>query len=195
MTLKKNGEDRRLREAACDGLGKPELVHENPWFRVCNRGGYFTTEPVQRGLAVLPVVEGRGIVLIRSRRPVVNDTPLEIPAGGIGDDEEPRAGASRELAEETGVRIGDLSRFEMLPPLSHSTNRNPMLFYVYKVVITAGEFENRGPHDHEVESVHLYSFDEIRKMIRSGEMYVAVPIAIILRFLDNPETRAGRRGK
>jgi hypothetical protein len=36
--------DRRLTAVACPDLAPVTTVHENEWFAVRNRGGYFTTE-------------------------------------------------------------------------------------------------------------------------------------------------------
>ena len=55
-------------------------------------------------VAILPLVDAERICLVRNRRPIVNETLLEIPAGTLEPEEAPEAAAVRELAEETGYR-------------------------------------------------------------------------------------------
>src|SRR6266704_2599551 len=70
-----NGDwDRRLTAVACPDLAPVTTIHENEWFAVRNRGGYFTTEFQQRHVVVLSIVEDSGIVMIRVPRPVIGDT-------------------------------------------------------------------------------------------------------------------------
>ena len=74
-------------------------VHENPWFSVRNRGGFFTVEYHETQVLVLPVIEDRAVVMVRVKRPVINDMTLELPAGGTEPGEDPERAAVRELAE------------------------------------------------------------------------------------------------
>ncbi len=170
--------DRRLEEVACPDLTPVTLLHENSWFSIMDRGGYFTMEHPEKQVIVLPVVEDRAVVLIRAKRPVLGDITLELPAGCFEDREAPEAGAARELAEETGIRV-EPRRMIPMPPLAGSPNRIPSLLYVFRVELTQAEFDRRGPHDDEVESVELMAFDEVVRCIAEGALYVAIPIAVI----------------
>ena len=69
------------------------------------RGGYFTAEYRHPQVIVLPVVEDRAIVMVRVKRPVLDDSTLELPAGGSEPGETPEDCAARELAEETGIAV------------------------------------------------------------------------------------------
>jgi ADP-ribose pyrophosphatase len=60
-------------------------------------------------VALLPMLEGNRICLIRNHRYAVNKTLLEIPAGTIDPGEPPEACALRELQEETGYVAGRLT--------------------------------------------------------------------------------------
>jgi ADP-ribose diphosphatase len=178
-----NGDwDRRLTAVACPDLAPVTTVHENEWFAVRDRGGYFTTEFQQRQVVVLPVVEGSGIVMIRVPRPVIGDTTLELPAGAIEANETAVAGAARELTEETGIAVPE-ARFNAMPPMSTSPNRMPNLVYVFHLDLTRKEFAQRKPHDKEVESVHCVSFDEVIRLVTEGGLYVALPVAVIASYL------------
>lgn len=131
----------------------------------------------------MPIVENHSVVMVRVKRPVIADNPLELPAGGARENESPVEAAARELAEETGIEIEDLKRFEMLPPVATSPNRYPVLPYIYQGHIVREEYESRKHHDSEVVGIECIGFEEVRTMIALGEIYVSLPIAIISRFL------------
>lgn len=158
-------------------------LHENPWFSIRKRGKFYTIEYRQAQTIILPVVDNRGVVLVRVKRPVINDTPLELPAGGIEASESPAAGAARELAEETGITISDISRFIPLPALSPSPNRTPTRLHVFRVDLTQREFSRRGPHDEEITGVEFVPLAELAGRIIRGDIYVAVPVAVLATFL------------
>lgn len=161
----------------------PPALHENPWFSIRKRGKFYTIEYRQAQTIILPVVDNRGVVLVRVKRPVINDTPLELPAGGIEAGESPAAGAARELAEETGISISDISRFIPLPALSPSPNRTPNRLHVFRVDLTQSEFSRRGPHDDEITGVEFVPLAELAGRIIRGDIYVAVPVAVLATFL------------
>lgn len=57
-------------------------------------------------VAILPLVDAEHICLLRNRRPIVEATLWEIPAGTLEPGEPPDQAAVRELAEETGYTAG-----------------------------------------------------------------------------------------
>jgi ADP-ribose pyrophosphatase len=59
--------------------------------------------------AVVPVVDGRTIVLIHQYRPAVDQYVWEVPAGKLAPGEKPVECAHRELREEVGLVSADLS--------------------------------------------------------------------------------------
>ena len=186
--------DARLTSVACPGLAPVTTLHENAWFTVRDRGGYFTTEYHLPQVIVLPVVEDAAIVMIRVKRPVIGDTTLELPAGAIEHGETPVAGAAREFAEETGIAVPE-ARFRAMAPMSTSPNRMPKLIYVFRVDLSRQEFERRKPHDSEVESVHCVPLGEVMELITGGGIYVALPVAVIASYLFSrfPECRPKSR--
>ena len=199
MTLrakKSSGKQKNSRRdaGACSGSALPAALHENPWFSVRKRGRYYTIEYRQEQAIILPVVDNRGVVLVRVKRPVISDTPLELPAGGIDAGETPVAGAAREFAEETGIAISDISRFVPLPSLSPSPNRTPTRLHVFRIDITGEEFARRGAHDDEIIGVEYVPLDELANWIINGDIYVAVPVAVLATFLlsGTISQRAGR---
>ena len=174
--------DRRLSTIGCPDLAPVTTLHENEWFSVRNRGGYFTTEYNLSQVVVLPIVDDTNIVMIRVKRPVIGDTTLELPAGAIEHGESPVAGAARELSEETGIVIPQ-ARLKAMAPMAPSPNRMPNLIYVFRVDLSRAEFDRRKPHDNEVESVHCLSFQEVMRLVAEGSLYVALPIAVVASYL------------
>ena len=175
--------DPRLKEPACPELVPVETLHENPWFTVRNRGGYYTVEHRKSHVIVLPVVNRNSVVMVRAKRPIVGDDPLELPAGQIENGETAEQGAGRELAEETGIEVADLTRFVPMPPLSHSPGRTPKLVFVFRIHLSQQEYDERGAHDDEVSSVECFSFTEVARAIEDGSVYVSTPIAVIGRYM------------
>lgn len=175
--------DPRMREPACTDLFPVETVHENPWFAVRDRAGYFTVDYRDAHVAVLPVVDHGSVVMVRVKRPVISDCPLEFP-GGMGQPrEDPVAVAARELEEETGISIADMHRFRPMPPIAISSTRMPKLVYVYRVDITRAEFQSRRAHDAEVEEIVELDFEGLTRLVASGGLYVSLPLAVSARLL------------
>ena len=183
-------DDPRLVTAQCISLIPVETVHENPWFSVRNRKGYFTIEDNMPQVLILPIVNNNAIVMVRVERPVVADITLEIPAGGTKDGESPVEAASREMTEETGISVSDLNRFQMLPPLIHMP-RSPVLSYIFQVHLTQQEFDLRKKHNHEITSVECFTFDDIFRKIAEGEIYIGLHIAVIVRYCIQNQSVGG----
>ena len=176
-------DDPRLQAPQSSDLRPVTTEHENPWFAVRNRGGYYTIEYHYPQVMVLPIVRGHGFVMVRSRRPVINDTPLEVPAGGLEEGETPLAAAQRELREETGIDIPDHERFRPIKPFS-ILPRMPRLPYCFEVHIDRAEFDRRGTADPRevVEVVCLSTADAIDAIV-NGEIYIALQCAVLARYL------------
>jgi 8-oxo-dGTP pyrophosphatase MutT (NUDIX family) len=167
----------------CPELVPVITVHENPWFRVVSRGSYYTLEYERPQVVVLPVLANSSVIMVRVRRPLIDDTPLELPAGDSNRGETPRAAAMREFAEETGIRIDDPARFVPDLPISEMPGRMPVLLSVFRIAIDEREFDSRGSHDGDIVSVEAVSYGDIPEKITSGEIYLSSPVALISRLL------------
>lgn len=174
-------DDPRLISPQCRDLLPVETVHENPWFCVKNRGGFYTIEYEHPQVLVLPIVDRSSIVMVRAYRPIISDETLELPAGSVNKDETPINGAVREFVEETGIEINEPNRFEMLPPLVH-TPRSPCLPYIFQIHLSQQEYDQRAFHDGEIVGVECLKFNDVQNKIGAGEIYIGLQIAILMRF-------------
>jgi 8-oxo-dGTP pyrophosphatase MutT (NUDIX family) len=175
--------DKRLLSAQCNDLQPIITLHENSWFSVKNRGGYYTTEFTESQIIVLPTLEDSSIIMVKQLRPVINDITIELPAGGINVNEDPVIAAKREFFEETGINIRDIKRFKPLAPIANTPNRNPCLIHIFHVDINSEEFEKKEQHCSEIISVECFSYKKIIELMDSGYIYIGAPMAVIGKFL------------
>jgi len=61
-------------------------------------------------VVMAPLDAERNVWFVRQYRHAAGGSLLELPAGTLGRDEDPMAGAGRELQEEIGMRAGKLER-------------------------------------------------------------------------------------
>ncbi len=78
--------------------------------------GWHTYQVVRHpgGVGVLPLHEDGSVTLIRQLRPAVDATLLELPAGRLGQGEDPADCGRRELREETGLSAENLAPLGLL---------------------------------------------------------------------------------
>lgn len=71
-----------------------------------------TREVVEHGdvVAIVPLLEGDDVLLVRQYRLPTEKVLLEVPAGGVDGGESVEAASQRELGEECGRRAGRLER-------------------------------------------------------------------------------------
>lgn len=130
-------------------------------------------------VVVLPIVdEARGqILLIRTRRYVVGQTLLELPAGTLERNEDPMNCAGRELLEETGHLAGRLK-----PMGSFFTAPGILSEKMY--AFAAYDLERQSPAPEEGEEIELRptTLDEAVEMIRVGQIQDGKTIATLLTY-------------
>lgn len=164
-------------------LSPVKKLHENDYFSVYDRGSYFTVEPAFVPVVILPVLEDNSMIFVRVKRPIIGDSPMELPSGGLDLGETAEKAALRELREETGIQIFDTGRLNPLPPLSSSPNRNPFLIYCFGIKILEEEWNRRIEHDDEIESVERISLKEVTDKIISGEIYITLHISLASAYI------------
>ncbi|HEX4132012.1 MAG TPA: NUDIX hydrolase [Pirellulales bacterium] len=93
-------------------MSAPETVFQGRRFNVVRKrfraadGTEHVNESVQHpgAVTIIPMVDEQRVCLIRNRRPAVDQTLIELPAGTLEPGELPLDTARRELEEETGYR-------------------------------------------------------------------------------------------
>lgn len=138
---------------------------------------YIEHKPV---VAIVPIDENDNIICVKQYRPAIGKYSIEIPAGGIGDDVDPKIGALRELREETGYEC-DIEKVCHLVDTYTSVGYTNELIYIYEGKVTKkGKTEL---DDNEFINVEHYSIDDLVKMIFSGDIEDGKTVAAIMSYI------------
>ena len=68
-------DDLRMIEPQCHSLQPVVTMHENNWFSVKSRGGYYVIEYNVPSVTILPIVDHHSIIMVNAKRPVIADSP------------------------------------------------------------------------------------------------------------------------
>ena len=158
-------------------------VFQNQRFSLLENEDFHVLEYHAQQVIVLPVLENKSVVMPKVFRKILGGAVWELPAGGVQKNENPEEAALRELREETGISITDISRLIPESTLVVSPNRLPMFPSIYSINVSENEFDNRSMHDDEVESVDCFSINTIKAMIETGEIITYITLAILGRFI------------
>jgi ADP-ribose pyrophosphatase len=137
-------------------------------------------------VAVVPVLENGGIVLIRQFRLPAGGVLLEIPAGVVEPGESPAECGQRELAEEIGCAAGRLAPlFSMYLAPGYSTE----LIHLF---VAAGLMPApQAPDADEFIEPTVVTPEEARRLIADGAIRDAKTIAGVLGYMAG----AGQPGR
>ena len=117
------------------------------------------------GVGIIPVTDDNSVILVKQYRKAVNRFLLEIPAGKLEVNEEPRQTAIRELKEETGYEAENLNYLLEFYTSPGYCNEKIYLFIASGLI--AGE---PSPDEGEYCDVVKYSIEELLKMVDRGEI-------------------------
>ncbi len=124
---------------------------------------------------ILAINENDEIVFIDQYRETIEEIALELPAGMIEENEDPKEAARRELEEETGIKAKNIEYLTSCYPSAGYTNEK---IYIY----VAKDFEYGEQHLDETEeilSIRKIHIEECMKMILEDKMeHASVYIAI-----------------
>ena len=119
---------------------------------------------VHRGSAVIvPVFDDGTVALVRQYRHAANEYLLEVPAGSLEKDEDPLAGAHRELEEEIGVTAANV---ELLTEFYVSPGFLTEKMYVYLATGLTQTAQNL--EIDELIEVERLTFSQAFDLIRNG---------------------------
>ncbi len=138
---------------------------------------YIDHKPV---VSVLPVDEDGNIICVRQYRHAIDKSSLEIPAGGIGDDNNPLTGALRELREETGY-ICDEKDAKHLIDIYTSVGYTNEMVYIYECKVS--KKTNASLDDNEFVAVEKYSPMQLYEMIIKGEIQDAKTVSAVMTYI------------
>jgi 8-oxo-dGTP pyrophosphatase MutT (NUDIX family) len=174
------------------------IAYENPWIVVYHDevtrpdgepGIYGVVHFRTRAVGVVALDEDDRILLVGQHRYTLDRYSWEIPEGGSPPEEDARAGAQRELAEETGYRGGawrELIRFTE----SNSVTDEEGVFFL-ATGLEPGEAAPEGTEDLTTKWV---PFEAALEMIDSGEIHdVMTQIALLTVARERARDGTARR--
>lgn len=126
-------------------------------------------------VAVVPILNGERVVLVRQYRYPVNGVTLEIPAGKLDVGEHPDNCVIRELKEETGYVANKIKKVTSIYTAPGFSNE---IIHLY--IANDLHFDKMCPDEDEFINVEIYSRNEIRSMIRKGEIVDAKTLTGLL---------------
>lgn len=119
------------------------------------------------GAVIVPLLANGDVLLIRQFRYPVQDEILELPAGKLGDGEDPAHCAARELEEETGYRAGELHK---LTAMMTTPGFCSEVLHIYAATgLEAGQ-QRLEEGEESIELVRV-SFAEAIAMCRDGRIH------------------------
>lgn len=130
-------------------------------------------------VVVVPVDEEGNILLVRQYRHATRGELLELPAGTLDVEEDPKVCAARELREETGMAAGFLEKlgeFYLAPGYSDE--------YMIVYLATGLSDDPLDPDEDEFLSVEAVPAAEALKMAENGKIPDAKSLAAL--FLAKP---------
>ena len=171
-----------MREKKIDG----KVIFEGHVIKVefddvlCPNGNKSKREIVRHngGAAILCVTDDNKILLERQYRYAYDEVIYEIPAGKLEKGENPYSAAIRELEEETGYKADELVHLTDIYPTCGYSSEVIHLYLAENTKKTHTHFD-----DDEIIETYLFTIDEIKSMILSGEIKDAKTIAAFTYYL------------
>ncbi len=125
------------------------------------------------GAVVVPVKDDGKIILVKQFRYPFQDFLLELPAGKLEKNEDPKECATRELTEETGYSSDTITK---LGKIYTTPGFCTEVLHIYLAENLKSGNHNREEGEYGME-VYEFTLDEINKKIRSGEIVDAKTIS------------------
>ena len=119
------------------------------------------------------------ILMVKQFRYPLKQPLLELPAGKLEKGEDPFEAAKRELTEETGYIA---KNWEDLGHIFTSPGYSDEKLYLYKA--TDLEYVGDCPDEGEILIEYEFSINEIKKMIKDGEITDAKTICAVMKGLN-----------
>lgn len=124
--------------------------------------------------AVIAFLNESSIILIEQFRKPLEKNILEIPAGKIDKNEEPILCAHRELEEETGYKAKEMT---YLGSIATAPGFCDEIIHLYKATDLYKGIKSCD--EDEFTQVKIFSLDEVKHMIKQGEIIDTKTISIL----------------
>ncbi len=160
-----------------------KLLYHHKWMDLCANTDDEAFIHMQDAVLMIPVNEENEIVLIEEQSIAYGDTMLNLPTGGINEDETPKKAANRELQEEIGYKAGKLELIGILhPSLKYAKWR----YWVYLArELTANKTQADEKTPIVVKPVQQ---EEISWLIDMGKIKDSTAIAALFMALNHVKT-------
>ncbi len=135
----------------------------------------------KKASCVLPITKNNEVVLVKQYRPALGKYTLEIPAGLLDEGETELQSAKRELLEETGYTTDNIEYLCKFYPSVGISNETIKIF-IAKDVEKVAEISL---DETEFLTVHLFSLEEVEKMIENDELHDSKTVISIMKYLSN----------
>jgi len=121
---------------------------------------------------ILPVFDDGTVALVRQYRHAAGKHLVELAAGTLEDNEDPKTGAIRELEEEIGVTAGKIEKLCDFYVSPGFLTEKMHVFLATELTETKQNLE-----DDEILTIERHSFPALLEMIRNGDIEDAKTIA------------------
>lgn len=131
---------------------------------------------------IVPIIYGKGVVMIKQYRPAIDDYIYEFPAGLVNPGEDIKEAAKRELYEEIGLNVKECHEF--IKPSYTSVGMTDETCSIYFAYVN-GEPNNKHNTEHEDIEVKTVLFEEIEDILKNN--VVSIKTSLMLRYIMDIE--------
>lgn len=128
-----------------------------------------------RGVGIIALASDDTMFIVEQYRKAINQNILEIPAGIVEANEEPRIAAQRELQEEIGYKANTLNYLMDIYPSPGFSNEKLSIFLAKDLTSLKLAMD-----DTEFLNVHRFTIKELKEMIDNYEIKDAKTVIAIL---------------
>lgn len=162
-----------------------KIIYNNPWiglteYQVINPAGnpgiYGKVRFKNFAIGVVPLDSEMNTYIVGQYRFALGQYSWEIPEGGGAFDVDPIESAKRELLEETGLKASRWTEIQRMH-LSNSVTDELSIIYLAQDL---QQFEPE-PEDTEQLIIKKLPFDQVYRMVYSGEITDSVTVAAVLK--------------